>query len=401
MIASNFIIRDPLLDPKLRVIGYHLAWQRNALQGSTDAELETLLGLLTSALNDPVQGWLLGNKVLFLDAIPALLSTNALHALPPAYTVLCLSGDDLDNPDTRAAVHALRAGGIGISLHGFDLATSSQAALDCASHVEVRFSSADMAAQARAYAALKQASVQIVGRALTTWADFDACAALGLNVFAGKLHLTPRPGNKAVGMNPAQAVIVQLMQMVRQDADIDKIEGVLKRDAALSYKLLRFINSAGLGRGREIASLRQALGVLGHAPLQRWLTLLLATASGNDAPVLMETAVVRGRLAELLGLAALGKSAADDLFVAGMFSLLDRLLGLPMAQVLDKIDLSDDVVAALLDRSGIYGPYLALAEACEIDANLAGALAGALKISAQDVNLAHLAALAWAQSIGA
>jgi EAL and modified HD-GYP domain-containing signal transduction protein len=398
MNTSNFIIREPLLDPQLRIVGYHLAWQRNAPQASTDAELEAFLGLLAGALNDADQGWLLGNKVLFLDAVPALLSTDALHAMPPFHTVLCLPADDLDNPDTRAAVRALRAGGIGISLHG--AATLSQAALDCASHVEVRFSGADVAAQARAYAALKQASVQIVGRALLTWADFDACAALGLNVFAGKLHLTPRPGNKAAGMNPAQAIIVQLMQMVGQDADIAKIEGVLKRDAVLSYKLLRFINSAGMGHGREIASLRQALGLLGHAPLQRWLTLLLVTAGNNHAPVLMETAVVRGRLTELLGQAALGKSAADDLFVAGMFSLLDRLLGLPMAQVLDKVGMPDDVVAALLDRSGIYGPYLALAEACELDANLAGALAGALKISARDVNLAHLSALAWAQSIG-
>jgi EAL and modified HD-GYP domain-containing signal transduction protein len=192
------------------------------------------------------------------------------------------------------------------------------------------------------------------------------------------------------------------MQMDKKNADIEKIESVLKRDPAMSYKLLRFINSAGFGQRREISSLRQALLLLGYAPLYRWLTLLLATANGGIyTPVLIETAIVRARLAELLGLAALGKDGADDLFVAGMFSLLDRLLGLPMAQVLDTVGLSDELMAALLSRSGIYGPYLALAEACELNSNLAGALAAALKISAQDVNNAHLSALVWTQSIGA
>ncbi|MFX9984437.1 hypothetical protein ABTP60_18640, partial [Acinetobacter baumannii] len=93
---------------------------------------------------------------------------------------------------------------------------------------------------------------------------------------------------------------------------------------------------AGFGAGREVQSLRQAISLLGYAPLYRWLVLLLATASSSGySPVLMETAVVRGRLAELLGQKYLGKGEAENLFVAGMFSLLDRLLGLSMQQVLE------------------------------------------------------------------
>jgi c-di-GMP-related signal transduction protein len=397
----NFIVREPLIDPRQKVIGYHLALHHDALQASTEAELESLLGVLASELNDAERGWLLGDKVLFLDAVPALLSTDALHAMPPAYTVLCLPSRDLADPITLAAVQAVRAGGIGISLRYCPLDPPNQVTLDNVNYVEVRFSSIDVAAQARMYATLKQSSLHVVGHDVTTWADFDACAALGLNVFVGKLHLTPRPGSHVGAMNPAQHAIVRVMQMVRQNADIEKIESVLKRDPAMSYKLLRFINSAGFSHGGEISSLRQALVLLGYAPLYRWMTLLLATANSNAyTPVLMETAIVRARLAELLGLAALGKVAADDLFVAGMFSVMDRLLGLPMAQVLDTIGLSDELTAALLSRGGIYGPYLALAEACELDSNLAGALASALKISVHYVNKAHLSALAWAQSIG-
>ncbi|MES2118725.1 MAG: HDOD domain-containing protein, partial [Pseudomonadota bacterium] len=319
---------------------------------------------------------------------------------PPEHTVLSIKTSELANPTTLQAVQALRAGGVGILLRDADLARIGNRLPTIASYVEVRFSGADVASQARSYALLKQSTVRMVGRPVTTWADFDACAALGLDAFVGKLHLTPRPGTDAKGMNPAQTIIMQLMQMVKQNADIQQIEAVLKRDATLSYKLLRFINSAGFGAGREVQSLRQALALLGYTPLYRWLTLLLATASTSGySPVLLETAVVRGRLAELLGQGALGKSEAENIFVAGMFSLLDRLLGIPMKEVLESIQLSDDVVAALLTRGGKYGPYLALAEACELNSALVASLAASLNLTPLDVNKAHLSALAWAQNV--
>ena len=404
MDQTNFIVREPLLDPKQRVIGYELSWKLDDSQPVTDAALEALVGFVAEHVVDEELGWLLRDKILFLDAVPPMLSTDALHAMPPERTVLTMKAADMADPDTLSSVQALRAGGVGISVRDGDLGDLGKNLGKnlgmSASYIEVRFSGADVAAQARTYAALKQSTVRMVGRPVTTWADFDACAALGLDAFVGKLHLTPRPGIPVKGMNPAQAIILQLMQMVTANEDIPKIEGVLKRDPALSYKLLRFINSAGFGSGREIQSLRQAIGLLGYAPLYRWLTLLLATASTSGySPVLMETAVVRGRLAELLGATALGRGEGENLFVAGMFSLLDRLLGLPMKEVLDTIQLPDEVVRALLTRGGKYGPYLALAEACELNSNLVASLARSLSLSPLDVNKAHLSALAWAQNV--
>ncbi|OEZ54043.1 EAL and HDOD domain-containing protein [Duganella sp. HH105] len=402
MHQTNFLVREPLLDPKQRVVGYEICWQRQGAAPSSPAELEALVAFVAGQVLDGDGNWALRDKILFLEAVPAMLSTDALHQLPPERTVLSIKTSELAHADTLAAVQALRAGGVGILLREADLARIGNRLPTIASYVEVRFSGADVGTQARAYAALKQSAVGMVARPVSNWADFDACAALGLNAFVGKLHLTPRPSTDSKGLNPAQAIIMQLMQMVRQNADIAQLEAVLKRDATLSYKLLRFINSAGFGAGREIQSLRQALTLLGYTPLYRWLTLLLATASTSGySPVLLETAVVRGRLAELLAVGALGKSEAENVFVAGMFSLLDRLLGISMQEVLANIQLSDDVVAALLTRSGKYGPYLALAEACELNSDLVASLAASLKLSPEDVNQAHLSALAWAQNVAA
>ncbi|QJE01455.1 HDOD domain-containing protein [Massilia forsythiae] len=401
MHQTNFIVREPLLDPRQRVIGYELSWQQHEQQ-VTDADLEALVGFVAGQLVDEEGGWLLRDKLLFLDAVPAMLSLDALHALPPERTVLSVRTRDLANADTRAAVQGLRAGGVGISIRGVNLDLLGRNLAPLASFAEVRFAGADVAAQARTYAAAKQSSLRLVGRPVATWAEFDACAALGLDSVVGKLHLTPRPGNPVKGMNPAQAIILQLMQMVQNNEDVPKIEAVLKRDPALIYKLLRFINSAGFGAGREIQSLRQAIAMLGYAPLYRWLVLLLATASSSGySPVLMETAVVRARLCELLGQKNLPRGDGEYLFVAGMFSLLDRLLGLPMQEVLDAIQLPEPVVRALLARDGVYGPYLALAEACELNSNLVASMAAALGIAPLAVNQAHLSALAWAQNVAA
>ena len=140
--------------------------------------------------------------------------------------------------------------------------------------------------------------------------------------------------------------------------------------------------------------------MLGYSPLYRWLALLLATATTTGySPVLMHAAIVRGRFAELLGGTFLPRQEAENLFVAGMFSLLDKLLGVPMEDVLEKIQLSESVTQALLSREGIYGPFLALAEACEMHSGAVDAMASSLCIDARQVNQAQLSALAWAQRI--
>ena len=398
---KNYIVREPLLDAAQRVIGYELLWQQKGGQPVLDADLEQLVGFVAEHVQDEEHGWLLRDKLLFLDAVPAMLSTDALFALPPERTVLSLQARTLMDPDTRAAVQAVRAGGIGISIRGLEVGHITRALAPYASHVEMRFAGINVAEQARTYAAAKGASLRMVGRPVSNWIDYDACATLGLDAFVGKLHLTPRPGNPVKGMNPTQSTILQLMQLVQNNEDLPRLENILKRDPALTYKLLSYINSAGFGAARRVESLRQAIALMGYAPLYRWLVLLLATASSSGySPVLMETAVVRGRLAELLGQKAL-RGEGEHLFVAGMFSLLDRLLGLPMQEVLETVPLPEEVVRALVSREGKYGPYLALAEACELNSKLVAGLAESLDIPPLEVNKAHLSALAWAQSIAA
>lgn len=400
MSEMKFIVREPLLNPTQKVLGYELSWY-NGEQGegmASDAELLELLSLTARQLQGEDVASQLNGSVLFFEATPALIATSELQELPVNNTVFRLTVTDLADPETLKAVAALRQRGYGISLRGADALASGHPLLQLASHVEGRVNRE--AGGLTPIAALQSTTIKAVARKVSSWQEYDACAAQGLHAFIGNAYLTTHPANAKKGLNAAQIIIVQLMEMVRQNADIRELEEVLKRDAALSYKLFRYINSVGFGLGAEVQSLRHAVTMLGYSPLYRWLSLLLATASTDShAAVLMQTAIVRGRFAELAGSGILPKNEAENLFVVGMFSLLDRLLGISMEEVLAKIQLAEPVAQALLARDGMYGPFLALAEACEQNNGNIEARADALFISARRVNEAHLAALLWAQAL--
>ncbi|MFZ6726053.1 EAL and HDOD domain-containing protein [Undibacterium sp. MH2W] len=401
MIEDNFILREPLLDPKQRVIGFQFSWlQKDPNADVSVAELDHLLEFVAGHLTNDDEEYLLGNSLIFIEAAPELLVAEGLRLFPADKTVLILHKKHFAVEGALDAVKQLRALGFGICLRGAEITTLERSFFAHVTHIEVKLNASNFASQAKVYGSLKQSSVKMVARNVSTWQDFDACSALGLDSFVGKLHLTPRPSSGPKALNSSQTTILQLMEMVRKNADIQQLEMVVKRDPTLAYKLLRYINSAGFGLRTEIQSLKHAVQMLGYSPLYRWLTVLLATASTSGySPVLLETAIVRGRFAEILGQMKMSKAEAENLFVAGMFSLLDRLLGLPMEEVLSSIQLPEVVTEALISRGGVYGPFLALAEACELNSALVGSLAESVKISAEDVNSAHLAALVWSKNV--
>lgn len=401
MSDTRFIVREPLLNPSKQIAGYELSWHDNDVDGGMagDDELLELLTFAGSQLQSEDAGSLF-DGVLFFEVTPAVIASEVIQTLPPKSTVLRLAAADLADADTMRRAQELRQLGYGISLCNAEELPLGSPLLSVANYIEGQFGNEEVHAQIAARTDLKAAGVKLVARKLADWYEYDACVAVGMHAFVGNLYMTPRPMQERKELNSAQVIIVQLMEMVRQNADVRQLEDVMKRDAGLSYKLFRYINNAGFGLGAEIQSLRHAVTMLGYSPLYRWLSLLLATASTNShGAVLMQTAIVRGRFAELAGHGILPKNEAENLFVVGMFSLLDRLLGLPMAEVLGKIHLSDAVSQALLTRDGMYGPFLALAEACELGNGDIGALADSLFISARRVNEAHLEALAWAQNI--
>lgn len=237
---------------------------------------------------------------------------------------------------------------------------------------------------------------------LATPNDFKACMDNGFAGASGWFCKQPS-STMAKTLAPAQAQIVRVMNLVRNNADIPQIETALKHDVALSYKLLRYINSAGFGLSCEIQSFRHAVTILGYEKLNKWLSLLLVTASKDPlAPAQMHAALVRARTMEILGHGLVDKGELDNLFITGAFSLLDVLLGVSMDKALDAMSLPEPIMEALLQKTGSYAPFLELALALE-EGNAATIRerAQALGLTAAKVNGALLQAIDFSASMAA
>jgi EAL and modified HD-GYP domain-containing signal transduction protein len=228
---------------------------------------------------------------------------------------------------------------------------------------------------------------------------FKQAIASGYDGASGWFFLNGNPPAKELSANHAQ--IIRLLNLVRKNGEIRDIENVLKQDVALSYKLLRYINSAGFGLMVEIQSFRHAVSILGYDKLNKWLSLLLVTASRDPgAPAMMQTAIARGRFMEQIGAILLDESACDNLFITGAFSMLSLLLGASIQAVLDELLLPDAVTDALLYDQGDYAQILRLARSCEsFDYGALAKVADELQLTAEQVNRAHLAALGFADSL--
>ena len=201
---------------------------------------------------------------------------------------------------------------------------------------------------------------------------------------------------------PEMHSIVELINRVDREEPIERLDAVLKNDPTLAFKLIRYINSPVFALSVEIASFRHAVMILGYHKLKRWLALLLASSSKdpNVKPVIY-AAVRRGLLMDELGRdSGLDEQHRGELFICGVFSLLDRMMRQPFAQLLGSVPVAEGIRAALVDEQGPLYPYLELVRAVESASvyDIRSA-AEALMIDVGDVNRAVLRALAAARQL--
>ncbi|KQW40588.1 EAL and HDOD domain-containing protein [Rhizobacter sp. Root404] len=242
-------------------------------------------------------------------------------------------------------------------------------------------------------------SIAHVQSGVRTVADMEGAFARGAEAVLGwpiddAVTTTAARSGQAVAA-PGMQTIAELIRQVDKEEPIEKLETTLKRDPALAFKLLRYINSPAFGLRVEISSFRHAIMMLGYQRLKRWLALLLATASKdvNLKPV-MFAAVRRGLLMEELVRGSGDEEMRNEMFICGVFSLLDRMFQQPFSKLLESIPVPERVRQALADGDGPYQPYVELVQAIENEALFDfREAADRLMMSVSEINRAELRAL--------
>lgn len=394
--------RQAILNAQQAIVGYELfdrSVQVDHHTGATDAR--ALFNFLSSVDADS----LAGKKILFVNCTHESLAGGHLDLVAPERVVLeiaPLPKHQLEQViNRRPSLEGMRRKGFQLAFDSSVLTPPYESWLALADFI--KFDVTALTSVTLAALVLRARSVskaQLIAEKVETQAQYQQLTTLGVTLYQGYWFAKPVVLQSQT-VRPAQANILQLIDLVRKQASTDQIEGVLKRDATLSFNLLRFINSAGFGARSEVTSFRHAVMLLGLSRLFKWAALLMTTTrSGDVAPAVGSTAVVRGRLMELLAADVLPAEERDNAFVSGVFSLLDTMLGMQMAAALATLALPDSVTQALLHRTGPLAPLLNLTIACETadDAAFATAIA-TLGLNSNQVNLAHLQALAWAETL--
>jgi c-di-GMP phosphodiesterase len=396
----GIVSRQVLIDRAYHPIGYEFSLSPDSAQsGENSAQMVVALvaRLGGERLAAGRQAW---RRLSAGELAGGLLAT-----LDPTTTVLVVDvptsgnqGDDLQLQQARR----LRARGFPIALANWSDTPRHRAWLAICRFVEVDLARASPveAGEWPEKLAKLVPGISVVARGVDNWEELEFCHRAGYDLFRG--HFLTRRENwpRQPKTNPERARICNLLNRLHAGAELKEISEQLRQSPELSYRLLRYINSAGVGLAIRIASVQQGLVVLGRDKTYRWLTVLLFSSGPGKSldSALLEQALVRARMIERLAGPRFSRVQAEELFVVGIFSLLDVLLKLPMSVALEPLKLPDTVQQALLGSGGEYLPFLNLAVASEeTNSEQLKLLGEQLGVSLATINAAQLDALVWAQ----
>jgi EAL and modified HD-GYP domain-containing signal transduction protein len=404
-----FLGRQPILDRNQNLAAFELLFRSGHVDGAQiEDDVFASATVINHAFSELGVETVLGKHAGFINLSAPLIMSDVIELLPRNKVVLEILETVRVTDALVQRCHELKRAGFTLALDDFTgRAHEFKPLLDIVDIVKVDVQHMDDAQLRETTAHLRELDVRLLAEKVDTREQADRCLALGYELFQG--YYFARPSiitGKRLGR--AETALMRLLSLVLSDAETPEIETVFKQNPDLGLNLVKLVSSAAAGGKGRIDSLRGALNVLGRKQLQRWLQVLLFTLSSAPAaefpsPLLI-LAATRGKLMELIAqaLRATARDFHDKAFMAGILSLVNALLGMPMSEILGSMPVDEDVRNVLVQRSGPLNAMLLLVEALE-EAELRGiekALARVPGLEHHQVIGMQVEAMAWANSIG-
>jgi EAL and modified HD-GYP domain-containing signal transduction protein len=404
-----FLARQPILGRDQKLVAFELLFR--AAPEHEDAQLTDYAAATATVISHASQlgmEQVVGEQLAFVNVDEVVLKSDFVRFLPPDRVILEILETVQPNEEVLARVRELKELGFKFALDDV-IGHSEQVSklIDLVDVIKIDLKGVSREELACLAESLRGARQKLLAEKVETVEEFRLCMELGFEYFQGYYFARPAilSGKK---ISPSEMVVLRLLELIGSNADHAAIEAAVKRDALLSLNLLRLVNSRAAGPDRHIESVSQALTQLGRSQLQRWLQILLYSMPDGRVELtspLLQMATTRGRLLELMSQALRpgDVASAETAFTIGMMSLMDALLAIPMAGILQRVDVSFEVKAALLDHAGDYGAMLSVAEELEgkqCGRSLARAL-DRLGLSVKQIREIELAAFEWVRELGA
>jgi EAL and modified HD-GYP domain-containing signal transduction protein len=343
--AERYVARQPILDAHGRVHGYELLFRdgrQAALRGDGDTASRAILDDAVLFGLERYTNGLPG----FVHCTVDTLTQQLVQVLPASMTVLVIPASAAPAPELIKACLELKAAGFRLALEGEAWSGRSQPLAERADYIVVDFSRLDDEARGRMRDELRQFTAAKIARKVATQEDFQQAAAAGFTLFEGDYFCQPVvvknrkvPGNRFFHFE-------LLRHLNRESIELKKVAELVLRDAALTYRLLRLVNSPICAIQREVTSIEMALIIIGEQAFRRIATLAILSELNDGQPQeILQMALVRARFCAL----AAGQCAQDagEQYLLGLLSLLPAMLGLPMEALTPSLPLRAEIRDAL------------------------------------------------------
>lgn len=393
---SLFVARQPILDQNQETYGYEILFRSGAenVFNAEDGDQASMSVIDTSFFQLGL-GKMTGGKKAFINCTRNLLLNQYIDLLPKDDAVIEILEDITPDQEVVEACYRLKNAGYTIALDDFEYTPDYDPLIATASIIKVDFLALSSAERMEMAERFLPMGIILLAEKVETQPEFEEAKEMGYTLFQGYFFSKP---TLLSSFKPPEIKVVklQLLREVNQiDFSVRHAEDIIKHDPSLAAKLLRYINSSFFGVRNEVQSIRQALALLGQKTVRKWISIQVLSSIGDEKPseLLIQT-VVRAMLCQLI--APLIRCQEDELFMLGMFSLLDALMEQPMEELLQEMPISDQLKAALTGEPSRYRLVLQLVEAFEkADWENLSEVAAELEIKEELLPDLHAKAIEW------
>jgi len=399
------LARQPILDAERKVYGYELLHRSSRLDGfdNSDGDRASLEVLSNTLLSFGIRK-VLGKHRGFINFTRELLVNDTALLLDPDVFVIEILETVQPDVEVIAACRRLRKKNYLLALDDFLGREAFHPLAAAADFLKVDFRLTSHHERLKIVRRYNRPTLRLLAEKVETEQEFSLACQEGFTLFQGFFFLRPEILSQREVPAFKGNLLRILAEIHAEEFDFGRLEDLIKREPSLVLRLLRYVNSAAFGWSSKIGSIRQAMALLGEDEMRRWLTLATLPALASDRPEeLVRTAMLRARACELLAIEAGLAGRSLDLFLTGMFSLLETIIGRPLKDLLDELFLPGDVRQALLEpppAGGRIGSVFRLVENYEKgEWERVTDLAKELGLTAENIAQRYLEATSWAEEI--
>jgi len=402
MIGSSLLGRQPILNRGEELMGYELLFRS---PGAATAEVTDASHATANVIVNTLTGFgmddILGTHKGFINLESELLMHDSLNLLPKDRVVIELLETLQVTPELIDRCKFLKENGFTLALDDHQYSPECHELYQIVDIVKVDLVQTPLESLASMVGKFQRYPLQLLAEKVETRQQFEHCLQLGFHLFQGYYFAKPALLVKK-RLNESGTVLLKLMRLIGDDAQQSEIEAVFRSDPGLTYKLLLLVNSVGTGLRSKIENVRHALALLGRHQIKRWIQLALFASDdrrGMENPLVDLAAVRAGFMENLTDMRSL-RDLKEKAFLTGIVSVLEKVYDLPIEEIITKLNLSDEIAAALSGREGRLGELLHLAELLEaMDFSHICRHLDKMEVSLNDVLMSQEKAFAWRKEL--